>query len=375
MLNALIVALAAALPVEGGAEGVPVEAGSPAPARTTVFRAAKLHLGDGTVLEDGAVVVQNGVITQVGAAKDLPKGADVIEHDGVISPGLIALHSYEGAGGELDDSTREVLPDAEARHAFAPGHSDYRRAREAGITTIVLAPTPDGLVGGQSVVVKTGGGAVIKPSAHLALGLSRRALNSNAFPTSYAGAMQELDRLFTEGEGAFGRALSGALPVLMQVGDRAETMRALAFAKRHRLQGALYGSVWAEDMAEALAESGLAVIATPFDVGDSERQVRSVVALQQKGVRFGFGLDAPARHPESLRFGAALCVRGGLPADAALRALTADAAAIAGVPGRVGRLARGLDADLLFWSGEPTALSSTLEAVYIDGKLVHGGDQ
>jgi imidazolonepropionase-like amidohydrolase len=359
MLNALIVALAAALPVEGGAEGVPVEAGSPAPARTTVFRAAKLHLGDGTVLEDGAVVVQNGVITQVGAAKDLPKGADVIEHDGVISPGLIALHSYEGAGGELDDSTREVLPDAEARHAFAPGHSDYRRAREAGITTIVLAPTPDGLVGGQSVVVKTGGGAVIKPSAHLALGLSRRALNSNAFPTSYAGAMQELDRLFTEGEGAFGRALSGALPVLMQVGDRAETMRALAFAKRHRLQGALYGSV----------------IATPFDVGDSERQVRSVVALQQKGVRFGFGLDAPARHPESLRFGAALCVRGGLPADAALRALTADAAAIAGVPGRVGRLARGLDADLLFWSGEPTALSSTLEAVYIDGKLVHGGDQ
>jgi imidazolonepropionase-like amidohydrolase len=375
MLNALLIALAAALPAEGDAKGVPVEAGSPAPAQATVFRAARLHLGDGTVIENGAVVVQDGVITQVGPKLEAPRGATVVEHDGSISPGLIALHSYDGAGGELDDSTREVLPDAEARHAFAPGHSDYRRARQAGITALVLSPTPDGLVGGQSAVVKTGGGKVVKENAHLALGLSRRALNSNAFPTSYAGATRELERLFATGEGAFGRALSGALPVLVEVGDRAETQRALALLGRLELQGALYGSVWAEDLAGAIHESGLSVIATPFDIGDGERQVRSVVALHAAGVRFGFGLDAPARHPESLRFGAAMCVRGGLPAGAALEALTADAAAIAGVPGRVGRLARGLDADLVLWSGDPVALTSAVEAVYIDGKLVHGGDQ
>lgn len=375
MLNALLVALAATLPIEGEEGGVPVEAGAPAPASTTVFRAPKLHLGDGTVLDDGVLIVQNGVITQVGSKLEVPKGAGVIEHDGAISPGLIALHSYDGAGAELHDGTREVLPEAEARHAFASGHSDFRRARHAGITSLVLAPTPEGLVGGQSVVVKTSGGKVVKDSAHLALGLSSRALNSNAFPTSYAGAMQELDRMFAGGEGAFGRALSGSLPVLMEVSDRAETMRALALAKKHRLQGALYGSIWAEELAPQLAESQLSVITTPFDVGDSERQVRSVVALGEAGVRFGFGLDAPARHPESLRFGAALCVRGGLGADAALRALTGDAAAIAGASGRIGRLARGLDADLVLWSGEPTALTSQLEAVYIDGKLVHGGDQ
>jgi len=381
MLSALLVAMAATLPgdLEGpqpvDSTGTPVEAKAIAPARATVFKAAKIYVGDGTVIENGSIVVQDGVITQVGAKVETPKGATVVEHDGAISPGLIALHSNEGAGGELLDSTREVMPEAEARHAFAPHHSDYRRARQAGITSLVLAPSSANLIGGQSAVVKTAGGKVVKPSAHLAVSVSSDALNFNRFPTSYAGAMKELNDRFSEPEGAVARAVSGALPVLVDVNDRAEIGRALGFVKKFQLKGALYGSYWAEDLAEPIKESGMAVIATPFDVGDGERQMRSIVALQKVGVRIGFGLDAPARHPHSLRLGAAMCVRAGMPADAARKALTGDAAIIAGIPGRIGRLARGLDADIVLWSGDPVALSSAVEGVYIDGKHVFGGEK
>ncbi len=376
MFNVFMSALALALP-GGNVTPTPVVTGEPelVAKSVTAFKAERLYLGDGRVLEQGVVIVTDGVITSVGKDLEVPAGAAVVEHEGCISPGLIALHSNEGAGGELHDSTRIVLPTADASFAFQPEDLDFQRARQAGITSVVLAPSSRNLVGGQSVVVKTYGGKLVKRGAQLALGLSSSALNSNKFPTSYDGAMRELDRLFSDPEGPISRAVAGNLPVLMSVRDRAETLRALAFAGRHGLKGALYGSYWAEDLATEIKQSGFAVICTPFDVGDSERGVRSVKALSEAGVRLGFGLDAPSRHPESLRFGAARCVRGGLDAHVARRALTGDAAQIAGVAGRIGGLRRGLDADLVLWSGDPIHLSSSIEAVYIDGELVVGGQE
>jgi len=369
MFNGLIVAALAFLPGE-------VDAPKPATlARTLAFRADVVYRGDGTSIDDGVILVKEGVITQVGSGLEIPEGAAIVDHDGAISAGLIALHSEDGAGAELYDSTRIVLAEAEARHAFAPEHADFDRALAAGITALVLAPSSSSLIGGQSAVVKTSGGRVVKPAAQLALSLSRDALHTNRFPTSYAGAIEELERRFGEPEGPVARAASGSLPVLIDVNDRAETLRAIGFAQRFGLKGALYGSYWAEEIAPQIAGSGLDVICTPFDVGDDSRSARAVVALAKEGVRLGFGLDAPERHPGSLRFGAAACVRAGLETAKARKALTGDAAAIAGVAGRIGRVARGLDADLVLWSGDPVALTSSIQAVYVDGELVHGGSK
>jgi imidazolonepropionase-like amidohydrolase len=387
MLNVFISALALALPGETtqplppatpekvGEEVGEAKGGEPdlAAQQVTAFKASRIHIGDGRTLEDGVLIITDGVITSVGKNLEVPESATVVEHDGAISPGLIALHSYEGAGAELYDSTRITLPSADASHAFQPKDHDFYRASRAGITSLVLAPSTQSLVGGQSAIVKTRGGTIVKKGAQLTLGLSSAALHSNKFPTSYDGAMRELDRLFADPEGAIGRAASGNLPVLMSVDDRSETLRALAFAKRYSLKGALYGSYWAEEIAAEIKQSGLGVVCDPFDVGDPSRGVRSVKALSEAGVPFGFGLDAPQRDPESLRFGAAVCIRGGLDPHVARRALTGDAAKIAGVEGRIGRLARGLDADIVLWSGDPIQLTSSVEAVYIDGVQVVGG--
>ncbi len=341
----------------------------------TAFKAKIVYLGNGTSLENGVVLVQDGIIVKVGKDLEIPAGAGIVDHDGALSAGLIALHSNDGAGGELNDTTRTVMPDAEARFAFDPKHPELREALEAGITSIVLCPSSSRLIGGQTAVVKTSGGVIVKPNAQLSLGLSSAALSYNEFPTSYSGALGELNAQFSDPKGAVSRAVAGSLPVLMDVNDRAETMRAIAFAKKYKLRGAMYGSYWAEDVVVAIKESGFDVICTPFDVGDNQRGARSVAALAAAGVRIGFGLDSPARHPASLRFGAAMCVRQGLAADSARKALTGDAADIVGAGNRIGKIARGSDADIVLWSGDPVALSSSIKAVYIEGKQVFGGSK
>ena len=68
-----------------------------------------------------------------------------------------------------------------------------------------------------------------------------------------------------------------------------------------------------------------------------------------------------------------MCVREGLAPEKAWNALTSDAARIAGVDARVGRLDRGLDADFVLWSGSPLDLGSQVVSVFVDGARVAGG--
>jgi imidazolonepropionase-like amidohydrolase len=63
-------------------------------------------------------------------------------------------------------------------------------------------------------------------------------------------------------------------------------------------------------------------------------------------------------------------MRGGLPFDAALAAVTLTPARLLGVDDRVGSLDVGKDADLVLWSGEPFQPSARVVGVLLDGALV-----
>lgn len=351
------------------APGTQAQAASAA-ARPVVVRADKLLLGDGTTLDAAAILIEGGRIQSFGKQVDVPQGAGVVEHRGWASAGLVALHGFAGAAGETRDSTRPVL-DARVAWAFDPAHPDFADALAAGITTLVLTPEAQSLSGGTSAVVKSSGGRVLKAEAQLSLGFSSAALSINRFPTSYASAEAELDARFEKPVGSFARAQRGELPVLMETDTRPDVLRALEFAKRHKLRGAIYGADWAGELAEPVREAGLGVIFAPFDVGTERRTLRSALAIAKAGVPFGFGLDSPWKNPELLRLSAALCRREGLDAKLAWQALSSQAAMLAGVADRVGRIEKGLDADLVLWSGDPLDLTSRVEAVYVDGRVAY----
>lgn len=345
------------------------------PTRATWLRAPHVALGDGRVLEDAWVVIEGGVIKAVGP--DLEPRGQVTRFDleGYLSPGLIALGSHEGTAGERLDATRPVMADADLSKAFRPEAPDFSRTLAAGITSVVLVPANEILVPGTTAVVKTSGGGVVRPAAQLVLTFSRGALSNDVYPTSYPGALGELEARFLTPRGSFSRAAAGTLPVLMRAELRHEVQNALSFAQRFGLRGALYGARWTGDLVEPIRDSGLAVVMEPLQAGGDARTFESLVALSAAGTRVGFALEAPGNHPHSLRFGAAAAVRAGLDPDKALVALTGDAALIADVAGRVGRIEPGRDADLVLWSGPPLDLRSTVRAVWIDGRRVYGGEQ
>jgi imidazolonepropionase-like amidohydrolase len=215
----------------------------------------------------------------------------------------------------------------------------------------------------------------VAPASHQTLVFTTAGFANNREPTSYAGALEMLEKLFDKPVGAIESAASGKLPVLFEASSREDVQRVLAFAKKHSLTGAIHGAIWIGELAEDVKKSKLAAIVPVMPVGVDRRALKSVLALAKSEVPFGFGLDSPWNHASELRFDAALCVREGLAPQTAWSALTENAARIAGVGASVGRIERGLDADVVLWSGDPLDLQSRIDAVYVDGARVFAAEK
>ena len=379
----------------------------PAPGPLLQIQATKILVGDGTVIENGVLVIQNGRITKVGADVAIDPRHPVLHHDGVLTAGMIASHSQMSVADNANETARTILPDARIAHAFRPSHSQFEKALAAGITSVVLSPTADNLVGGMTAVVKSTGGTVLRDGAHLALSFTTSALagggrpqqfffgnaegptkaedgglentesgsSGSRYPTSYAGAVRELSERFSDPQGVLARVVKGELPVLIEAWDRHEVVRAAQFAQRFSLRGAVRGAPLAGDeyVLAALQASGLGVIVGPYGEEQTTASLASVSALQKAGIPVGFALTGVEGSPDLLRVSATRAIAAGADPALVWKALTSDAARLAGVDSRIGLLAPGRDADVVLWSGHPLNLTSRIEAVYVDGKRVHGG--
>jgi imidazolonepropionase-like amidohydrolase len=342
-------------------------------ADTVYLKPDFVHTPEGASV-DLVVVIRDGKITALSTVDAVPDGAKVHELEGHLTAGMIALSDQSGmAANEAKDVARMVMDGAHLAHAFTKDHSDYDRLAAEGITSVLLTPPSGSLCGGRTALVKPGG-SIVSRHAHLHLSFSSSLFSPARKPTSYAGAIQMLESLMTEPKGGFAMLKEGQVGALLRAQSRAEATRAAAFAKRHGVSGLIYGCARAGDLAATLKGSSLGVALPAWSPGSTERTQASAIALQKAGVPFGFALDAPGRHPASLRMAAAACVRAGMDSKAAWNALTTAPGSLSGGLGRVGAIAAGFDADLVLWTGHPMELTSAVERVWIDGETVHEAD-
>ena len=388
----------------------PVTLGGPTDGQSVQVLAKTLLVGDGTQRENALILIEGGKIKSVSDASALDPDLPLFECDGVLTSGIVVGQTRSGAGGEAFEEARPMMPSAHIAYAFSPEHSDFAKALREGITSLVLAPSAENLVGGLTAVVKSHGGKVVSSEAQLAISFASIALNRGNVgfsfffgsaehgtlvplsadggpentssstsgartPTSYAGAVNRLKQLFGAADSADSvqRAKTGKLPVLLEAWDRNEVIRALRFAQDSGLRGALRGAPLAGDahVLQALKDSGLGVIVGPFAPGQRRRSLEGVAKLMEAGIPVAFALDGPSASPESVRLSAAMAVQAGCDLDRVWAALTGDAARLAGVDGQVGLVAPGHDADLVFWSGHPLDLTSRVESVWVDGAPAH----
>jgi imidazolonepropionase-like amidohydrolase len=170
-----------------------------------------------------------------------------------------------------------------------------------------------------------------------------------------------------------------------------EILRTLAISKEFKLDPIVTGGREADQVAADLKAAHARVIYSlnyptrprtlAPDADESLAALRTranapktPAALERAGLVFAFESSGLRDEKDFLR-NAARAVKEGLSADAALRALTLNAARIAGAGDRLGSLEKGKIANLIVTDGNLFEDRTRIRHVFVDGRLVKLEDQ
>ncbi|SES80976.1 amidohydrolase [Thalassotalea agarivorans] len=134
----------------------------PLPQTTVLINNATVLTGTGTKIENGSVLIKDGVVAAVGE-NFTAEGATVIDAQGKwVTPGIIDVHSHLGvypspsveSHADGNEMTAPNTSEVWAEHSVWPQDPGFEAARAGGITTLQILPGSANLFGGRSVTLR-----------------------------------------------------------------------------------------------------------------------------------------------------------------------------------------------------------------------------
>jgi len=169
------------------------------------------------------------------------------------------------------------------------------------------------------------------------------------------------------------RAMAGEAAVVVEVAREDEILDCVEAFEEVGIRPVLYGAEEAWKVADQIVGRIAGILplhdvvrATPETGARKRNRYAELVAA---GIPVAFH-SAAEEGAIDVPLMAAYAVSQGLGAEAALRALTSDAARMLAIQDRVGTLAPGMDADILVMDGSPLSPSSSVLRVWVAGKEV-----
>jgi imidazolonepropionase-like amidohydrolase len=158
--------------------------------------------------------------------------------------------------------------------------------------------------------------------------------------------------------------------------------RALALADEFKVKVAIAGAMQAQAVAETLKSRRVPLLVsvnfdpprapTFFGGADEDRERRDIEAAEKNPAalhRAGIAFALVSGHAPDFLAGVRKAVERGLPREAALRAVTLQAAEALGVADRLGSLEAGKIANVVAWSAEPLTADAKPKLVFVDGEM------
>lgn len=377
---------------------------------------------EGAAYENGYVLVRNGTIAAVGDMSNLPINSEAEEIDaagGWVMPGLIDIHShlglyedglgFEGADGNED--TDPVTPHLRVIDGINPMERAFRESLEAGVTAVVVSPGSANPIGGQLAAIKTWGRriddmVIVEPvGIKFAFGENPKSVYHDKEETpvtrmATAALIRENLRKAQEYHDRKRKALeneeedlpdfdakleslelliAGKLPAHIHAHRADDIFTALRICKEFGVKPVLVHGTEGHLVADLLAEEGVPVVSGPYMTDRSKPELQNLTEaapglLKTAGVPVAITTDHPEIPVKFLRLAAGVAVQAGMDEMDALRAITIDAAKIAGLDHRIGSLVPGKDADVLVLSGYPFDFRSRVQAVLSSGAIAYRRD-
>ena len=365
----------------------------------------------------GYIQIEKDKITGVGPMESCPKetGELLDARGGIAIPGLIDSHCHigmweDGMGFEGDDGNEDTdpsTPHLRGIDGVNPMDKSFKEALEWGVTTVVTGPGSANPIAGQMCALKTYGRRVDDMVLREPLAI-KMAMGENPKTSYHARSQSPVTRMAIAAiireqlmkakkyqelleeaaqddemeEPEYDAKCEALLPLLKREvpahihAHRADDIfTALRIAKEFQFDYVIVHGTEGHLIADLLAQEQARIIAGPI-IGArtkpelSNASAQGVGILHKSGVSVAISTDHPEVPCYYLLLSAQIAMDEGLAPQAALRAITIDAAKICGIDGRVGSIEVGKDADILLFEEEPMTTRHPPKSVIINGNKV-----
>jgi imidazolonepropionase-like amidohydrolase len=381
--------------------------------RTVVYAGATVINATGQSIADGVLVVRGGKVVAVGprSTTRVPADAQVVDVTGkTIMPGLVDTHSHIGGGAGADGSA-PIQPDVRILDAVNVRDTSLMRARAGGITTVNIMPGSGHLLSGQTIYIKLRRGPTIEDLAirdaagNIAGGIKMangtnplRPNSTGPFPGTRAREASLVREQFVRAQEyrdkvrraagdrtkmpardlaleALVEALEGRRVVHFHTHRHDDILTAVRLSKEFGFRLVLHhvteGWKVADEIARAKVPASITVVDSPggkLEAVDARLELAAM--LDRAGVPVAIHTDDYITDSRLLLRSAALAVRGGLPREKAIYALTLAGARMLDLQDRTGSLDAGKDADFIILSGDPFSVYTHVLETYVEGLKV-----
>lgn len=400
-----------------------------------IVTAAGAPIASGTIVLRGGLVEAVGADVAVPSDARVIDGAGLTVYPGLIDMGTTAgIELPRAQAPELRTSEeaerwkRENIlrPQLEAAEYVRPDVASLTALASVGITTVLATP-PGEVIKGRSALVNVAApeedpqiGAVADPRRGLVVVRAPVALHvafterprGDGYPASLMGVIAFVRQAFLDGQhhqasidryqrvksgtlrpvfdpalDGLQPALAGRLPVAFEGQTAREILRVLKMAADFKLDTIVTGGREADQVvADLKARNARVILSLNYpsrprtlapDADEAVRALRerasapkTAAALEKAGILFAFESNGLRESKDFVR-NAARAVKDGLAPDAAVRALTINAARIAGAADRLGSLEKGKIANVLVTEGDLFDEKMKVKHVFVDGRAVN----
>jgi imidazolonepropionase-like amidohydrolase len=393
-----------------------------------VLKGGKLLTVSHGMIENGALIMQDGKIAAIGSAASVraPKDAQVIDVTGMtVYPGLIDSETHLGlveisaevTTNDMIEPSEEITPQMHVYDAFHAESELIPVTRLNGITNAIVAPDNTNTLPGQDCFVQLDGKSAIAMliGRDVAMPLNftgdqrrNESWDKRKFPSTRMGMAAQLRQAFLDAENyqqswkdyekrknetssdkaktppgppkhdlkleALLPYLEGKKTIVLAAEEASDLETAVNLAKEFNLKFVLNHISHSQPVLDYVASLKVPVIVGPIyenpKVDERYDAVYSLPAqLQKRGVQIAFA-SYSAHDSRNLPYQAGFATAFGLPYDEALKAITLNPAQIWGVADKLGSLDVGKTANVVVANGDPLDLKTDVKQIFIEGREI-----
>jgi imidazolonepropionase-like amidohydrolase len=370
---------------------------------------ATIHIGNGTVIENGTLVFDKGKIVSVSAGGGAQSGATEIKANGKhVYPGFIApittlgLTEFESVKATLDFSEiGNMNPHIRSLVAYNTDSKVPATLRSNGVLMAQITPQGGTIAGSSSVVqldawnwedaaLRTDDAIHLNWPAIPRSRFGRSTMSEEAMRERRDAALSELESFFAEAKAyaegkptvsnprlaAMKHVFDGTEKLFINADNQKDIVAAVNFAKKHKITPVLVGGDEAHLITDFLKENNITVVvkqphALPNSVDDDVNMpYKNAAVLANAGVPIVISIDGYWQQ-RNLPFMAGTVAAWGLDKEKALQAITLNTARALGMEKTAGSLEVGKDATLFISTGDALNMTTIhVENAFIQGRNI-----